>query len=227
MSERGDRIFNWIAACAVLIAIVAVTHRLRPDWFGQQPVPIRSAQEKVPVPVDDWTRYLEGGHRFGPADAPVTILEFADFECPACGFFTKTSLKYIQAKYPDDVAIVFRHWPLSYHKFGYPSARAAECAGAQGQFQQMHDLLFAKQDSLGLKSFESFAEESGVSDLAAFRTCNSSAEKIPSVEAGIEAAKAVGGTGTPVVVLNGLRLPGAVDSLRLEEFVKEALAAKR
>jgi protein-disulfide isomerase len=154
-------------------------------------------------------------------------LEFADFECPVCQSFANGALRAIRAQYPDKVAVIFRQWPLSYHRLAYPTARAAECAGAQERFEAFHDLVYSKQDSLGLKSYGQFAKDAGVPDLAAFETCNSSAAPIPSIEADIAAAKAVGGRGTPTILVNGLMLAGLPDSAKLEGYVQAAIRAAK
>jgi len=176
-----------------------------------------------PVAVADWKEYAAVGHRIGSAGAPVTILEFGDFECPACRRFELDALRPIEAMYPSQVAVVFRNWPLPYHKFAYPSARAAECAGDQGRFEAIHDLFYAKQDSLGLKSFAAFARDAGVRDSAAFARCIGGARFERTITADSAAAKRIGGTGTPTLVINGLRLVSIPDSAELDRLVRDAL----
>jgi protein-disulfide isomerase len=161
----------------------------------------------------------------GPQGAKVTILEFADFECPACRQFEPT-LRAARAKYPSDVAVVFRHWPLPYHHFALPAARAAECANAQGRFEAMHDLLYARQDSLGLKSFASFAADAGVADTAAFDVCNRSGGPVMALAADTTDARQLGGRGTPTVVVNGLLL-GVPNGAALDKAIQDALKSTK
>ena len=210
-----------LVAVAVLCAVAVAGTTVHREFF---PASDNRTDEPKPVPVANWKNFAVG-HRFGPADAPVTIIEFADFECPVCRTFTLGPLQAIRDKYPTQVAVVFRHWPLRYHRFAYASARAAECAGRQGKFEQFHDMIYLKQDSIGLKPFEDYAREVGVQDLPAFNSCNTATSPIPSVEADKVAATSVGGSGTPTILINGLRLPGAPDSARLEQFVRAALLA--
>jgi protein-disulfide isomerase len=159
----------------------------------------------------------------GPAHAPVTIVEFADFECPACRLVTRTALRAIRAEYPTKVAILFRHWPLSYHPHAYPAARAAECAAAQDRFAEFHDLLYKLQDSLGHKSMSGFAKDAEVPDIAAFDRCDALTDTIPIIEADIPEVTALGGTGTPTIIVNGLQLMTVPDSGSLEQLVRAAI----
>lgn len=210
-----------LVSVAVLCAVVVAVSTVHREFFS---VSGNRSGEPKPVPVANWKTYAVG-HWFGPANAPVTIIEFADFECSACRAFTLGPLQAIRDKYPTQVAVVFRHWPLGYHRFAYASARAAECAGRQGKFEQFHDLAYLKQDSLGLKPFVDYARDVGVTDLPAFGSCNTAASPVAVIEADKLAAKSVGGSGTPTILINGLRLPGAPDTARLEQFVREALLA--
>lgn len=210
-----------LVSVAVLCAVVVTVATVRREFF---PASGNRTEEPKPVPVANWKEFAVG-HRFGPADAPVTIIEFADFECPVCRTFTLGPLQAIRNKYPTQVAVVFRHWPLTYHRFAYASARAAECAGLQGKFEQFHDIAYLKQDSIGLKPFVDYARDIGVPDLPAFNRCNTAASPLPIIEADKVAATNAGGRGTPTIIINGLRLPGAPDSARLGQFVRAALLA--
>jgi protein-disulfide isomerase len=157
----------------------------------------------------------------GPADAGVVIVEFSDFQCPVCRGFAER-LRALRARYPRDVAIVYRHWPLEYHNQAYPAARASECAGEQGKFSEMHDILFANQDSLGLVSWRSLASRAGVPDTAVFEGCFTRPGKIPEVERDIHEVASLNGTGTPTVLVNGEQYSIPPDSAGLEVLVRKA-----
>lgn len=191
----------------------------------QQFVPTALAPMKnlAPVSVSNWDRLISTGHHSGPRDASVVVLQFGDFECPYCQKFSTRILPGVLAGFPGQVAVVFRHWPLPYHRFAYPAARAAECAGEQGQFQPFSELLYMKQDSLGLKPFDDYAREAGVTDRAAFQLCNSRPGRVASIEADMEAAIAAGASGTPTVLVNGLRYPEPPDSAGLAKAIRNAL----
>jgi protein-disulfide isomerase len=209
---------------SVLCGVTATAIMVRNEFF---PKAGRRAAESKPVEVKNWAEYAAVGHRLGSTDAPVTILEFADFECPVCRTYNLGPLKAVRDKFPGEVAVVFRNWPLKYHRFAMPSARAAECAADQGRFEQFHDLLYVQQDSLGLKSYDEFARESGVPSLPAFQLCNSLRTPVAAIDADVKAAAAIGGTGTPTIVINGLRLNTLPDTTDLERYVREALAIAR
>jgi len=174
------------------------------------------------TPVANWDTLVRAGIRVGDPNSRVTIVEFADFECPFCARFSE-SINQVEAEFGKDVSHVFVHYPLRSHRFARPAARAAECASAQGHFKSMQDVLFAKQDSLGLKSWVSYAAEAGVLDTASFSHCASDAKPLASVEEGLRLGAGLGVTGTPTVIINGLRYsspPG--DSL--SAIVRAALA---
>jgi protein-disulfide isomerase len=149
----------------------------------------------------------------------VTIVEFGDFECPACRVFAVKVVPAILRHFPAQVAILFRNWPLPQHRFAYLAARAAECAGEQGKFEPLHDLLYSKQDSIGLKSFASFARESGVGDTVAFQACLVRAAPVPAIEADVAEAHRIHSPGTPTIVVNGLMVQGAADSTTMIKLI--------
>lgn len=173
------------------------------------------------VLVENWTRFLAGGHQRGPATAPVTILEFGDYECPFCARFARAMVE-IEAAYPGQVRFVYRHWPLSMHRFAYPAARAAECAGAQGRFWEMHELLYAKRDSLGLVTFDELATRAGVTDAKRFHACAASGKAVPNIDAGMHDARQAGGTGTPTLIVNGVLKLGRVDTAYVGSLLRKA-----
>jgi protein-disulfide isomerase len=217
LKESATQLFTFVALGCTLVTTTIVVRR---ELFHPA---VASAANADPVPVKDWERLLKDAHVIGRADAPVKIITFADFECPSCKRFATKTWKAVFAQHPNDVAFYHKHWPLPYHKQAYPAARAAECAAAQQRFEAFHDLLYTQQDSLGAKPFERFAREAGVPDLAAFKTCASRTEPVPVIDADAEEAHRVGGSGTPTVIVQGLRLPAPPDSARLEALIQAAL----
>jgi predicted DsbA family dithiol-disulfide isomerase len=180
--------------------------------------------EQEALPVNDWQQYALAGHRRGPPDARVTVIEFGDYECSAC-LSAEPHLKALRRRYPDDVQFIYRHWPLPYHQYALPTARAAECAGEQGRFWEYHERLYSDRNWLGDAIYR-FAEESGIEDLAAFRECFLRTDPVPATEADMAAAQAAGGTGTPTLIVNGLMIRSNFDSLTLFQMVDDALSRK-
>ena len=109
-----------------------------------------AADQQPPIPEEDWI--------YGDFDAPITIVEYADFQCPACVGFS-LSVKDLINEYPGTIRIVFRHLPLpSIHDLAYISAMSAEAAGAQGKFWEMHDLLYQNQQQWNIYTEEEFID---------------------------------------------------------------------
>jgi|SRR5579862_7568975 len=103
----------------------------------------------VPVSATD--------HLLGPEHAPVTVVEYGDFECPNCKL-AAPAVKLLMQRFPERLRFVYRHFPLeALHPHALQAAQAAECAGGQGQFWPMHDLLFAHQEHLTVKHLREYA----------------------------------------------------------------------
>jgi protein-disulfide isomerase len=103
----------------------------------------------------------------GKADAPVTVVEFSDFQCPYCGRL-QPDLKALLQKYPDKVKLVFKHFPLDFHPNARPAAIASLAAQEQGKFWQLHDVMFGSQPALDASKVEEYAKQAGL-DVARFK----------------------------------------------------------
>jgi protein-disulfide isomerase len=213
--SASEKVQNLLMVVSVTCAVIVTGLVLRRELLPSAGAPVN----RDPVPVDNWEELKASGHRRGPTNAAVTVVVFNDFECPACRGFATGPLQNILHDYGDQVAFLFRHWPLSYHRFAYVAARASECAAAQGRFHALHDVFFEQQDSLGLKSFTQFAIEAGVENIIEFERCNSSTEPLAVVAIDSAAVTAAGGTGTPTIIVNGLR----VATSQVEEVIRKEL----
>ena len=143
----------------------------------------------------------------GSASAPVTIVEFSDFQCPYCKRVLPT-LEQVEQKYGDQVRIVYRHYPLSIHADAQKAAEAANCAGDQGKFWEMHDILFEEQQKLSVVDLKDKATRLGL-DAAKFGECLDSNQHAASVQNDMRDAVAAGVDGTPAFFINGRFLSGA------------------
>lgn len=221
MAQRKELLLNagavFVAICTVLMVSLAVWERISARS------PVSRPERPPPTRIENGGEIARAGHRHGPEDAELTVVVFSDFECPVCSVFAERTYPDLEARYPGRTALVFRHWPLSGHRFAYPAARAAECAAQQGRFFEIHDLLFSSQRQLGFKSFRDFASEAGVPDLLAFDACYSSREPVPAIERDIEAVRMIGGIGTPTVILNDWLLVGGVDPALLDSIARTYL----
>lgn len=179
--------------------------------------------DQKPVLIPSWRDELAAGVRIGPVGAPVQLIEFADFECPYCGSFHKM-LKVVRERFPDQVSLVYVHFPLAMHRFAMLAARLAECAADQGRFAAMYDQLFEGQDQLGLKPWNDYAVAAGVPDITAFDACIKKTDPIPRVEEGKALGAKFDVQGTPTVIINGWKLGHPPTAEQLEQMVRRILA---
>jgi Na+/H+ antiporter NhaA len=211
-----------ILVAAVLAAGLAWTlfrvadllpERLRPGGRTRPVEPLRDLMD----PVDP-----ERDHIRGAADAPVTLVEYGDFECPYCGR-AEPVLRDLLARFGTELRYVFRHLPLGeVHGHASLAAEAAEAAAAQGRFWEMHDLLFRHQDALDPKDLIGYARELGL-DVGRFVEQLRSHTYASRVARDVESADQSDVAGTPTFFANGRRHHGAFDIDSLAELVRSAL----
>jgi protein-disulfide isomerase len=159
----------------------------------------------------------------GPASAPITIVEFSDFQCPYCSRAEETVGKVMKA-YDGKVRVVYRDFPLPIHPQAQKAAEAAHCAGDQGKYWEMHEKLFAHQQALEPPALKGYAKEVGL-DQGKFDKCLDSGDKAKVVEANRKAGEKVGVTGTPAFFVNGLQLTGAQPFEEFKTVIDGELAA--
>lgn len=201
-------------------ADVTTIKRLRPDfysWYMAQPV--------MRVPLD-------GGQSRGNADAPVTIVEFSDFECGHCANFHR-SLDSILRRFGQSIRVIFHHFPLDaacnqklnarFHPQACLAAIGAECAGEQGKFWQYHDILFDNTQRLERQSLIAYASRLGL-DGPRFSTCLDSPEPLARVTSDVAIAVALGIDSTPTLFINGRLLKGSLEPDLLSDAVTLARA---
>ncbi|GIW39649.1 MAG: oxidoreductase [Candidatus Binatia bacterium] len=156
----------------------------------------------------------------GAETAPVTIVEFADYECPFCKRAEPTVRKVL-SEYGDRVRFVYRHYPLPFHAHARAAARASLCAGEQGKFWEYHDALMAA-DELDPKLLEETARRLGL-DEGKFRSCFASSKFEKVLEEDLAEAARLGVDGTPTFFVNGRVLDGAQPFERFQEVIEEEL----
>jgi len=148
----------------------------------------------VPVGPDDHVR--------GPADAPVTMVEYGDFECPYCGLAYPV-VKALEKRYGDKLRVVFRSFPLEQHPHAEAAAEAAEFAADSGKFWEMHDVLYEHQRALDVPHLLGYARDLGL-DADALAIALREGTYAPIVEEQKESGEESGIPGTPAFFLNDL-----------------------
>ena len=164
-------------------------------------------------------------HRQGPDDAPVTLVECGDFECPHCGR-AYPIIKDVQAQLGDRLLFVFRYFPITTnHPHAQHAAEAAEAAGAQGKFWEMHDLLFENQQALDDESLVRYAEALGL-DVKRFASDMRTHKYAQRVREDFRSGIRSGVNGTPTFFVNGLRYDLPWDAQTLTRVLLAAQASQ-
>jgi protein-disulfide isomerase len=167
---------------------------------------------------------LAGDPVRGNAGAPITIVEFSDYQCPFCARVNPTLAK-IRETYGDKVKIVFKDYPLPNHAEAPKAAEAARCAGEQNKYWEMHDAMFANQRALHVPTLKQHARALGL-DAGAFDQCLDSGKHGPAVQAGLALGNQLGVNSTPSLYINGRAVIGAMPFDVFKQVIDEELAKK-
>ena len=170
----------------------------------------------------------------GPDDAPVTLVEFSDFQCPYCAR-AQSLVKTLRERYPEQLRVVFLHFPLSSHEWARPAAIASQCAVQQDNdaFWTLHDFYFNNQDALmptNVVEQSRTALSGSTIDISQWETCagdrssEANREASKQVTRTLEAGKEVGVTGTPSFYINGQKVEGARSIDAFAQRIEEAAA---
>jgi protein-disulfide isomerase len=160
----------------------------------------------------------------GPLKAPITIVEFSDYQCPYCSKAESTVTDVLK-KYGDKIHFVYRDYPLSFHQNSEVAAEASECAKDQGKFWEMHNAMFANQDKLASADLVTTAAGLGL-DKDKFKACLDSGQKKQEVQKDFQDGQKYGVTGTPTFFINGIKLVGAREISSFTELIDQELQKK-
>jgi len=176
----------------------------------RQAAPSIAAQEEPSAPSIDMDSLIGDDAVKGDVNAPVTIVEWSDYECPFCTRFYTETLGQIEKEYisTGKVRFIYKDFPLNFHANAQKSAEAAECAGEQEKYWEMHDKLFEEGVSGGVASFKQFASDIGL-NTAKFNDCLDSGEMASEVQNDFREGSAIGISGTPGFIINGKLVSGA------------------
>jgi len=179
--------------------------------------------QKAPV---DATKLPDDDAVLGDGNAPVTIVEFSDFQCPFCGKFYDETFPQLKKEYIDTgkVKLVYRDFPLSIHEMAQTYAEAGECAHEQGKFWEMHDKIFGEQKNgvATIDTLKKWAKGLGVKEVQ-FNTCLDTHKYADEVAKDVKDGEAAGVQGTPSFFINGKLVVGAIPFSVLEKEIEAAL----
>jgi protein-disulfide isomerase len=162
----------------------------------------------------------------GPTDAPVTIVEFSDFECPYCGGLFPT-LKQVEKEYGDRVRLVYRQFPLTnIHPYAQKAAEASLCANDQKHFWEFHDSMFGNQRELSIADLKQRAVDLKL-DSGMFNQCLDSGKHAAAVQKDLQEGARAGVTGTPALFINGRLLSGNQPLAGIKEVIDDELQRKQ
>ncbi len=188
---------------------------------ANQPLVDDTVQPPVgdPAPVDP-----ARDHIWGKDDAKVTIIEYSDFECPFCSRHYET-MKQIKAAYPNDVKVIFRHFPLSFHAEAQKAGEASECAADQGKFWEMYDIIFQANaaGTMNVAKWKQAAADLKL-DTAKFNNCLDSGEKASRVTEDLNEGSMAGVEGTPATFVNGQLVSGALPFDSFKQIIDAELS---
>jgi protein-disulfide isomerase len=193
-------------------ALQAYTEKLQRD---------ASVEVLLPAYVPPKVQVAAVGPSKGPADAPVTIVEFSDFQCPFCARVEPTVAQLLST-YPGKIRLVYRDFPLPNHGDAPKAAEAAHCADDQGKYWEMHERLFANQDKLKVPDLKTHARALGL-DGTKFDQCLDSGVKAKLVDENRKAGDEAGVSGTPAFFINGRPLSGAQPLSAFQTIVDDEL----
>ena len=182
-------------------------------------------ERRGPDPERVYQLNTAGSPSMGPANAPVTMVEFSDFQCPFCGRVVPT-IKQIEKEYGDKVRVVFKHLPLAMHSKAPLAHAASQAAANQGKFWEMHDLIFANQREMSEAKYIEYANQLGL-DETRFKADMASPQTKKKIDADVAEAAKLGVTGTPGFFINGKFTSGAKPFSEFKRQIDVALKEQK
>ena len=227
---------QWFVGLLVLVAlagagVIVFSSNRRPSEAATRTISYTVAGQTQTASLTRVNVDAFEGARFvsGPATAPVTIVEFADYQCPACGTFSTQVESLFRTQFVETgkVRYAYRDFPLPNHANAMPTARAAACANEQGKFQAMHLMLYRAQSQWSESSlevaqnqFKDYAGQLGL-DVPQFDACQRSNRFDADIQRDLEAGRQAGLEGTPTFIINGYRVMGALPIEAFDAIIRE------
>lgn len=193
----------WFAAVAVITFAVGLGSGYL--LWGRQQAASSKTDERTMAEIITGT----GDPVWGPEDAPITIVEFSDYECPYCQKWQTEVWPALQKAYPDQIRLIYRDFPLTgIHQNAVGASLAANCAGDQDKYWEFHEQLFKAENGLGFEAMQGYAEKMGM-DTTKFVSCITSDQYLDEVRQDFEDGRDLGINGTPTFFIGTYRLVGA------------------
>lgn len=236
-SKQANNLLTYLLVGLLVIGAYFIgVYKTRSDMLisgSEKAAQVQGTGDEFPEAVtqlsdDDWAKLLDNPTAVkGSENAPVTIVEFTDYQCPFCARSYEDTYLQIMSDYVDTgkVRYILRDLPLPFHPNAEDAAVAARCAGEQGKFFEMHGLIFEGQtDWEGLadakSTFATYADQLGVN----IRSCQGDDSILTAVQDDLALANSVGATGTPTFFINGELLVGAQPYASFQQVIDEQLA---
>lgn len=211
MNKTRERAANGLLGVLTVCALVVTYSALRSRTVAAPPI----------TRIERWEKFAENGHRIGSPDADVVVVVFTDFFCPFCRDVHETlgAIREADGK----VAVVYRHFPVEEtHPEALRAAQAAECAASQGRFWEFAQAIFDEQSPRARSDWTDLARLAKVSDLSAFARCLSKDLSGDRIWQDSMAAEELNINGTPLLLINDIRLLGAPPRVELERLINRA-----
>jgi protein-disulfide isomerase len=208
-----------IAIVLGLITILAINLNYKSNSNEEPIAPTESTQDS---PKSKYS--ADNDPVKGSKDAPVTIIEFSDFECSFCARFYSQTLPQIDENYirTGKVKLIFRDYPLGFHQYAKKAAEASECADEQDKYWEYHDKLFENRNALDIESLKQYAVDLGL-DATTFNECLDSGTMASEVEKDFQDGVGYGVTGSPTFFINEVKVVGAQPYEVFEQIIEQEL----
>lgn len=229
-----------LVTLAVIVAFLAgmfVIKYLGGEKTGEQegkvaqssPAPAAPQEQGAVLSEEQIVKIETGGAGIkGEEGAPITIVEFSEYQCPFCGKYVDEAYSQIWEEYGDKLYYIFRDYPLAMHPHAQKLAEVARCAGDQGQYWEMHDLIFEEREEWSQKedietNINGFVSQLGL-DKEEFDSCLSSGKYSQAVKDDLQLGTEIGVRGTPTFFINGQKLVGAQPFASFKAIIDAELA---
>jgi len=219
-AERPGRSFQTLAVPALTLSLVVLGALAVRKHVPSSPTLTEISVWDSVTPAQ-WAALSSAGHRIGPGDASIEFVLFIDYDCSACRQL-ELALNEMRSEFPNDLAVLYRHYPLSIHRpQAYEKARLAECAAGQGRFAEAHDYLIQFAGLTGVEP-EALSGEAGLRE-PEFLRCASDSMPVPAIERDLALIHEIRTGRAPSLFMDGAFLTKSANSPSLRRLIESRL----